>query len=47
MKQVKIISIENATHNVVHIKTEKPQGISYLPGQAADASINKPNWEKE
>jgi len=47
MKQVKIISIEKATHNVFHIKTEKPQGISYLLGQAADLSINKPNWEKE
>jgi len=47
VKQVKIISIENVTHNVVHIKTEKPQGISYLPGQAADVSIKKPNWEKE
>ena len=47
MKQVKILSIENATHDVVHIKTEKPQGISYLPGQAVDVSINKPNLEKE
>jgi NAD(P)H-flavin reductase len=47
MKQVKIISIEKATHNVFHIKTEKPKDISYLLGQAADVSINKPNWEKE
>lgn len=47
MEEVKIISIENATHNVVRIKTEKPQDISYLPGQAVDVSINKPDWEKE
>lgn len=47
MEQVKIISIENATHDVMHIKTEKPLGISYAPGQAVDVSVNKPNWEKE
>lgn len=47
MKQVKIISIENATHNVVHIKTEKLQDILYFPGQAVDVSINKPDWEKK
>ncbi|MEZ4793727.1 MAG: flavodoxin reductase [Gelidibacter sp.] len=47
MKQVKITSIEKATHDVVQIKTEKPQGFSYSPGQAVDVAINKPNWEKE
>lgn len=47
MNQVKIISIEKATHDVMHIITEKPQNIVYLPGQAADISINKPNFETE
>lgn len=47
MEQVKIISIENATHNVVHIKTEKPQDVLFLPGQAVDVSVNKPGFEEE
>ena len=47
MKKVKVLSIENATHDVKHIKVEKPEGISFLSGQAADVSINKPNWETE
>ena len=45
MKAVKIISIEHATHNVMHIKTEKPECISYLPGQAVDVAVNKLDWE--
>lgn len=47
MKQVKIISIEKATHDVLHIRTEKPAGINFLPGQAADVSLNKPSYENE
>ncbi len=45
MKAVKIILIEHATHNVMHIKTEKPEDISYLPGQAVDVAVNKSDWE--
>ncbi|MCB0508570.1 MAG: FAD-binding oxidoreductase [Chitinophagales bacterium] len=44
---IKIKSIEHLTHDVLRIVTEKPQDITYLPGQAADISINKPGWEKE
>lgn len=47
MQQVKIISTANATHDVVHIKTEKPKGISFFPGQAVDVALHKPNWETE
>ncbi len=47
MIPVKILRIENATHNVMHVKTEKPQGISYVPGQAVDVAVNKSDWEKE
>lgn len=45
MQKVKILFVKKVTHDVVHIKTEKPQGFSYLPGQAVDVAINKPNWE--
>ncbi|MBS1764738.1 MAG: flavodoxin reductase [Bacteroidetes bacterium] len=44
---VKIKSIEHLTHDVLRIAAEKPANLSYLPGQAADISINKPGWEKE
>ena len=47
MKLVNIKSIENATHNVVHIKTEKPDGISFNPGQAVDVALDKSSWEEE
>ncbi|TCK80612.1 FAD-binding oxidoreductase [Albibacterium bauzanense] len=47
MEQIKIISIENDTHNVVHIKTKKPQDVSFVPGQAVDVSVNKPGFEEE
>ncbi|MBS1729363.1 MAG: flavodoxin reductase [Bacteroidetes bacterium] len=44
---VKILSIENLTHDVLRIRTEKPAVIQYNPGQAADISINKSGWEQE
>ncbi len=47
MKNIKIISVQKATHDVVHIKTEKPQEFSYSSGQAVDIALNKPKWEKE
>lgn len=47
MEQVKIISIERLTHDVLKIVAEKPAAINYQPGQAVDISINKPGWEQE
>lgn len=47
MERVKILSIENDTHDVMHIKTERPQSITYLPGQAVDVALYKPNWEEK
>ena len=44
---VKIISTEYVTHNVKSLKFEKPQGFSFIPGQAADVSINKPELVNE
>ncbi len=37
----KIKSIEHITHDVIRIRTNKPDEISYHPGQAIDISINK------
>ena len=44
---VKILSIEHLTHDVLKIVAERPASLNYIPGQAADVSINKPGWEKE
>jgi ferredoxin-NADP reductase len=44
---VKIISIEPVTHNVKHFNVEKPQGYQFMPGQATEVAINKPQWKNE
>ena len=46
MKAIRILSSEKATHNVTHLITEKPEGFSFLPGQAADLSVDKPEWRE-
>jgi ferredoxin-NADP reductase len=47
MERVKITAIEHLTHDVLKVVTEKPSTIHYQPGQAADISISRPDWEKE
>lgn len=44
---VKITKIEHLTHDVLGIDLVKPDGISYIAGQAADVAVNKPGWETE
>jgi ferredoxin-NADP reductase len=41
--KVKILDIKNATHDVKSLKIEKPAGYGFIPGQAADVAINKPD----
>jgi len=45
--QVKILSVQQVTHNVHAFTVEKPRGFIYKPGQATDLSIMKEGWEKE
>lgn len=47
MSIVKIIQTGFITRNVKRFVVEKPEGFSYLPGQAADVSINKPGFQEE
>ena len=48
MKQiVKLLSKEHLTHDVLRLVLEKPDEIHYLPGQAVDLSIHRPQWENE
>jgi len=44
---VKVISVNKATHDVLHIKASKPDGYSFTPGQATEVAINKEHWDKE
>ena len=42
---VKIKSIENVTHDVLRVVTEKPTDYNFKPGQATDVSININGWK--
>lgn len=42
---LKVKSVEHATHNVLRIRTEKPQHYIFVSGQATELSINKPEWK--
>lgn len=44
---LKIKSIDNVTHDVLRITTNKPSGFDFEPGQAAKIAINKSGWLKE
>ncbi|MCC7290306.1 flavodoxin reductase [bacterium] len=44
MDKVKIIKIENITHDVRRYITEKPNGYKFTPGQATDVAINQSGW---
>ena len=44
---VKIISVDQVTHDVKRFRFEKPAGYSFIPGQATDVSINIPEWKNE
>ena len=44
---VTIKSINNVTHDVLRIVTEKPAGYVFTPGQATEVAINKEKWKQE
>lgn len=44
---VKILKAEPVTHNVRRFTLEKPSGYKYIPGQATEICINKPEWKPE
>jgi ferredoxin-NADP reductase len=44
---VKILSIEQITHDVKRFKVVKPEGYSFVPGQATEVSINTPELRNE
>ncbi|MFW5974951.1 MAG: FAD-binding oxidoreductase [Bacteroidota bacterium] len=44
---VKILEIEELTHDVRRIVTEKPEGYSFVPGQATEVAVNLPGMREE
>jgi ferredoxin-NADP reductase len=42
---VEIIDMKQITHDVKQFRVEKPKGYQFIPGQATDMSINKPEWK--
>jgi len=44
---VKINSVHPVTHDVNRYRFNKPEGFQFTPGQAADVSINLPEWKDE
>lgn len=44
---VEVLSVKSITHNVHAFRIEKPEGFTYIPGQATDLSIVKDTWKKE
>lgn len=44
---VKILKIKQITHDVKRFQIEKPEGYSFMPGQATDVSINRPGLKDE
>lgn len=44
---MKILKINQITHDVKEFITEKPKGFSFVPGQATVVSVNKPGLEND
>ncbi len=44
MPSVKIVDIEDVTHNVRRYRLERPEGYSFQPGQATEVSLDEEGW---
>jgi len=44
---VRILSTEQVTHDVKRFRIEKPEGYSFIPGQATEVSVNTPELKNE
>jgi ferredoxin-NADP reductase len=44
---VKILKVENVTHNVKRFTLSKPENYRFTPGQATDITIDLPAWKNE
>ena len=46
-QKVQILSIEQVTHDVKCFRLQKPEGLTFEPGQAAEISIDRDGWREE
>ncbi len=44
---VTIRDIQQVTHDVKRFKMDKPEGFEFIPGQATEVAIDKPDWRDE
>ena len=44
---LRILDIEQITHDVKRFILQKPEGFSYVPGQATEVSIDRNGWKDE
>ncbi|MEO9003419.1 MAG: FAD-binding oxidoreductase [Ginsengibacter sp.] len=44
---VKVLNVQNVTHNVKRFTLSKPENYVFAPGQATDIVINLPEWKTE
>lgn len=44
---VKILNVQNVTHDVKRFTLSKPDNYNFKPGQATDIVINHPDWKEE
>jgi ferredoxin-NADP reductase len=44
---VTIRDIQKVTHDVKRFKVDKPEGFEFIPGQATEVAIDKPDWREE
>src|SRR5690606_4418459 len=45
--RVRILAIEELTHDVKSFRVEKPAGYTFVPGQATEAALDHPRWRDE
>ncbi len=45
--EVKVLDVQNLTHDVKRFKVEKPDNYSFKPGQATEVAINKEGLKEE
>ena len=44
---VKVTAVLSLTHDVKQIRTEKPDGFEFTPGQATEVALNKKGYQEE
>lgn len=44
---LKILDVQDLTHDVKQFRLEKPEGYSFTPGQATEVAIDKEEWRDE